>query len=113
MQPTVRRTVLALSLIAGVLTACASEQPPVNEGDPNANRDATAPPPPPPPAAKPDSGNGKACKANCTSDAECQSTCPPAPNNGLNCCDRGSGVCFASSTGTCTTSTGGDGGSNG
>ncbi len=46
-------------------------------------------------------GGGGVCMANCTSDTECQNTCPMAPNNGTNCCDVGSGVCFASSSSTC------------
>jgi len=52
-------------------------------------------------SATADTGGGMVCMANCTSDSECQSSCPPAPNNGVNCCDIGSGVCFASSQSTC------------
>jgi hypothetical protein len=56
-----------------------------------------------------DTGGGMVCMANCTQDSDCQNSCPPAPNNGVNCCDVGSGVCFASSSSTCPMS-GGDAG---
>jgi hypothetical protein len=46
-----------------------------------------------------DSGGG--CVPSCNTDQDCQSSCPPAPNNGINCCDTGSHVCFASSAGQC------------
>lgn len=46
-----------------------------------------------------DSGGG--CVSNCTSDTNCQNSCPAVPNGGTNCCDTGSGVCFATSQSTC------------
>lgn len=47
----------------------------------------------------------KTCISNCHTDSECQTSCPAAPNGGLNCCDTSSGVCYASSTSTCGTTT--------
>ncbi len=44
---------------------------------------------------------GRVCIAHCTSDLECQSTCPNAPGHGVNCCDFPSGVCFLASPGMC------------
>jgi hypothetical protein len=40
------------------------------------------------------------CAPNCSSDSDCQSTCP-AVSGALNCCDPGSGVCFTSSESVC------------
>lgn len=59
-----------------------------------------------------DSGstNTKTCVANCKTDSECQTSCPAAPNGGLNCCDTTSGVCYASSSSTCGTGTTSDSG---
>jgi len=49
-----------------------------------------------------DSGDaGRVCIAHCTSDYECQSTCPMPPGMGINCCDIPSGVCFAATMGMC------------
>lgn len=111
-----RRAASASFMVLGLLTACASTgDATVDEGDagvgsghdaagldvvshsdtgtPNNDSGTTA-----------DTGGGGVCKANCTSDTDCQSTCPAAPNNGVNCCDIGSGVCFASSQSTCPAS---------
>jgi hypothetical protein len=43
----------------------------------------------------------KVCASNCHTDSECQTSCPAAPNGGLNCCDTSSGVCYASSSASC------------
>lgn len=59
-----------------------------------------------------DTGGGKQCVAHCTSDTDCQNSCPPAPNNGINCCDTSSGVCFGSTASTCAPAGGGDAGSD-
>jgi hypothetical protein len=49
-----------------------------------------------------DSGGGT-CGA-CTTDQECQSSCPPVSGGqGTNCCDVGSGVCYATTQSTCPT----------
>lgn len=53
----------------------------------------------------------KTCVSNCKTDSECQTSCPAAPNGGLNCCDTSSGVCYASSSSTCGTGTTSDSGS--
>jgi hypothetical protein len=37
----------------------------------------------------------------CTSDQECQASCPPVMGGGTNCCDQGSGVCYATQNPTC------------
>src|SRR5437868_610545 len=41
------------------------------------------------------------CISHCTNDFECQSTCPAAPNMGINCCDVPTGTCFAATPGMC------------
>jgi hypothetical protein len=40
---------------------------------------------------------GGHCPSSCTSDLQCQSSCPASPG-GTNCCDRLSGVCYVSTT---------------
>jgi hypothetical protein len=46
---------------------------------------------------------GGRCPSSCTSDLQCQSSCPASPG-GTNCCDRLSGICYVS-TGICPAST--------
>ena len=46
------------------------------------------------------SSGGGTCGA-CTSDSDCQSSCPPVAGGGTNCCDVGSGVCYATTQNTC------------
>ena len=49
------------------------------------------------------SSGGGTCGA-CTTDQECQSSCPPVSGgSGTNCCDVGSGVCYATTQNTCPT----------
>lgn len=48
------------------------------------------------------------CTPSCTSDQECESSCPAAPSGGTNCCDTSSGVCFANTSSTCPASGGND-----
>jgi hypothetical protein len=56
------------------------------------------------------STGGGQCMPNCTSDQDCQSTCP-AVAGALNCCDTTSGVCFTSSESACPDTSGsGEGG---
>jgi hypothetical protein len=42
---------------------------------------------------------------SCTTDAECASTCPAVQGGGTNCCDTGSGVCYATTQASCPTPT--------
>lgn len=37
---------------------------------------------------------GTMCVARCTSDSQCQTSCPAAAGGGTNCCDRGTGTCY-------------------
>jgi hypothetical protein len=46
------------------------------------------------------SSGGGTCGA-CTTDSDCQSSCPPVAGGGTNCCDVGSGVCYATTQNTC------------
>ena len=41
------------------------------------------------------------CATSCTTDAECQSTCPAAPAGSANCCDTATSACFQSVMATC------------
>jgi hypothetical protein len=45
-------------------------------------------------------GEGGTC-GSCTSDLDCQDNCPPVQGGGTNCCDLGSGICYASSQPSC------------
>ena len=46
------------------------------------------------------------CVSSCTTDLQCQSTCPPVPG-GVQCCDPKAGVCYGSRTTTCPRPPGG------
>jgi hypothetical protein len=46
------------------------------------------------------SSGGGTC-GSCTTDSECQSACPAVQGGGTNCCDVGSGVCYATTQTTC------------
>ncbi|MGD0530682.1 MAG: hypothetical protein ABSE49_36450 [Polyangiaceae bacterium] len=48
------------------------------------------------------SSGGGTC-GSCTTDSECQTACPPVQGGGTNCCDVGSGVCYATTQTTCPT----------
>ena len=39
---------------------------------------------------------GPVCISPCTSDDECQRTCPPVPGARISCCDVSTGTCYAS-----------------
>jgi len=51
-------------------------------------------------AAEASSSGGGTCGA-CTTDSECQSACPAVQGGGTNCCDVGSGVCYATTQTSC------------
>jgi hypothetical protein len=48
-----------------------------------------------------DAGNDAGTCGSCTSDAQCQAECPPVQGGGTNCCDTGSGVCYATTQPMC------------
>jgi hypothetical protein len=39
---------------------------------------------------------GGACVSHCTSNAECDSSCPASPTGSYNCCDTATGICYVS-----------------
>jgi hypothetical protein len=39
---------------------------------------------------------------SCTSDSQCQSACAPVSGGGTNCCDFGSGLCYATTSASCS-----------
>ena len=43
---------------------------------------------------------GSACPSSCTTDSECQATCPASPG-ALNCCDAVTMACFTSASTVC------------
>lgn len=47
------------------------------------------------------SSSGGATCGSCTTDSECESSCPPVQGGGTNCCDTGSGVCYATTQSSC------------
>ena len=47
-----------------------------------------------------DGGSPLSCGA-CTTDSECESACPAVQGGGTNCCDVGSGVCYATTLNQC------------
>ena len=49
---------------------------------------------------KTDSGQTTQCVPSCTSDTDCQNSCPSVPN-GINCCDTATGICYANASSTC------------
>jgi hypothetical protein len=110
--------------IAALLVACAtSASEPENDGTPvgtGTKPDAAAPAkdasvkPPTPPV--PDSGTtatpdvGTKCVTTCTTDTECQNSCPVNPNGGANCCDTATGTCYGSADQACIAANNNDAG---
>ncbi len=47
-----------------------------------------------------DSGSQQQCVTQCTSDTDCENSCPSVPN-GVNCCDTSTGICYAYSGSAC------------
>lgn len=54
---------------------------------------------------QPDTSPGQTCATTCTTNAECQSSCPAAPTGSINCCDTATSACFQSATSACPGST--------
>jgi len=54
-------------------------------------------------------GGGQQCVQSCTSDLDCQNSCPTVPQ-GENCCDTSTGICYAYSSTTCPVPVSGDAG---
>jgi hypothetical protein len=58
-----------------------------------------------------DLGPTRRCVPTCSTDADCQASCPPNPTPSLPvCCDRGTGTCFNSSVAMCPAPMTGDAG---
>jgi hypothetical protein len=47
-----------------------------------------------------EASTGGSC-GSCTTNSECETTCPAVKGGGTNCCDLGSGVCYATTQSTC------------
>jgi hypothetical protein len=98
-----------------IVAACASSETAATQDPPKEEpTDETPNPTPPAPKvtkdASTDTAPAKQCVAKCTSDLECQNSCPAAPA-GIYCCDVSAGTCYANSNSSCpVVSDGGDGG---
>jgi hypothetical protein len=106
----VRSRVTAFCVVATLAIACANgdegSAPATNEPVDSGGGTITPPKPDgstitPPGTADTGTTQSKVCVANCATDSECQTSCPAAPNGGLNCCDVNSGVCYATSGTSC------------
>lgn len=100
---TVGSSLLAVFIVA----ACASSETAVPQPTPEPEPTDDTPPPSNPPTTKPapkadaaPEASAKQCVAKCTSDMDCQNSCPAAPA-GVNCCDLSTGACYANSNSTC------------
>jgi len=101
---TVGSSLLAVFIVA----ACASSEQAVPQQQQQQEPEPTDDTPPPSttpqkPAPKGDASTGtpaKQCVAKCTSDLECENSCPAAPA-GVNCCDVSTGACYANSNSSC------------
>ena len=98
------RTATALVVVSVFFAACAgSEEAPASSDPVDAGPAETGKIVAQPGEAGPavDSGGpAKVCVQGCTTDNECQSSCPAAPN-GIYCCDVKSGICYAPAESTC------------
>ncbi|MDI1477334.1 hypothetical protein [Polyangium sp. y55x31] len=56
------------------------------------------------------SGGGPVCVDQCNADADCQNSCPAAPQGAVNCCDVPTHGCYVVGSSTCPTGQGGSGG---
>jgi hypothetical protein len=45
------------------------------------------------------------CTTSCNSDSDCQNSCAPPQNGGVECCDQSSHTCFANQSGVCSDAT--------
>ncbi len=105
----VRSGVTAFFVVAALATACATSDEggaPANAQpvDSGGGSNTISPPKGDSSTGTTDTGSTtppKVCVANCQTDSECQTSCPAAPNGGLNCCDTNSGVCYATSGSSC------------
>jgi hypothetical protein len=47
-----------------------------------------------------DSGSQGQCVPSCSTDQDCENSCPMVPN-GVNCCDTSTGICYAYAATAC------------
>ena len=97
--PAVKTLYLSWAALAVLsLSGCAASASSDDDGGPITEDAATYD------AAKKDSGTDTGsqlqCVSNCTSDLDCQNSCPLVPS-GINCCDTATGVCYAYSSNAC------------
>ena len=86
--PAVKAALLTCALL--LATGCASSQEvDLDGGDLDAAPKTDAP-------AKDSSKDGaqSQCVPQCTTDQDCENSCPAVPN-GVNCCDTSTGICYA------------------
>jgi len=100
-SPSVKHLLLSVALLASLAaTGCAASSAADDDGGPidedaglkdakgsdgNTNKD---------------SSNNEQCVPTCTSDQDCENSCPAVPN-GVNCCDTSTGICYAFASSTC------------
>ena len=51
-------------------------------------------------SGKKDGGSTTSCVPTCSTDQDCQNSCPAVPN-GINCCDTSTGICYAYASQVC------------
>lgn len=101
---------LAIAFVASGLVACASDSQ-VQVSDPDAGGgtgpdDSGSQQTPQDSGSsgnKPDSSGAKdagKCVNHCTTDSDCQNSCPSVAS-GINCCDTATSTCYPASTATC------------
>ena len=94
-SPAALVAICTLFVSGGMLFACAGSEVPVEDGRADAAPTATATDAAPKPSATTpkDAAPVDTCKPGCTSDTECQNTCPKE-SSGTSCCDTTNGKCF-------------------
>ncbi|HEY1960747.1 MAG TPA: hypothetical protein VGH28_34280 [Polyangiaceae bacterium] len=96
-----KHILLSVALLASLAaTGCAASAETDDDGGPT-NEDAGFKADAKSDGANQQDGNdNNQCVPSCTSDQDCESSCPSVPN-GVNCCDTSTGICYAFASSVC------------
>ncbi len=95
-----KATLLSCALLLAATGCASSGETDLDGGDLDAQVKTDAPKAD---AGNKDTGSQQQCVQQCTSDQDCQNSCPLVPN-GTNCCDTSTGICYAYAGTSCPVS---------
>ncbi len=100
-SPAVKHTLLAFALLASLAaTGCAASGVADDDGGPSDFDSGIKADVKTDGAKQQETGTTQECVPSCSSDTDCENSCPAVPN-GVNCCDTSTGICYAYASSVC------------